>query len=393
MKEIKAAVQKERETLIQYRRTLHQIPETGFSEYKTAAFIEKELRTLGLQVKTGIAGTGLLGVLDGDMPGKEPKGLLIRADMDALPITEETGLAFASTHSGFMHACGHDGHMAMVLGAARVLSQMKKNFSGRITFLFQPAEEGPGGAKPMIEEGVLNAPKVDYALGAHLWPALPHGKIGIKPGALMAAMDTFEITLTGKGGHGAMPHLCIDPIDTSAQVIGALQRLVSRKISPTCPAVLTIGSIHGGSSSNIIPDTVTLQGTTRTFDHNLWSSWREEIERVLKGVCSATGARYTLDYTPGYPPTTNNAQVAALAAACAQEVAGEESLAEPEPTMGGEDFSFFLEKTKGAYLFLGTGQKESAPLHNSRFDFNEEILAVGTELFCTLGLKLLSSQI
>jgi len=390
MTELKSIVEKYKSTIIEYRHALHRIPETAFTERKTSAFVESRLRELDLDIKTGIAQYGLTGLMTGNGSGAgSGKTLMIRSDMDALAIQEETNLAWASTHEGLMHACGHDGHMAMVLGSALVLNSMRDKLNGRIKFVFQPAEEGPGGAKPMVEAGVMEDPHVDYALGAHLWPALDKGKIGIKEGPLMAAMDFFDLTITGKGGHGAMPHFCIDPVDTAAQVINALQRIVSRQMSPISPTVVTIGSITGGSSYNIIPDSVALKGTTRTFDREIWLAWPARMETIIKGVCESMGAEYTLDYKPGYPPTVNDAEMAELAGRCAARVVGEENVVAPESTMGGEDMSYYLEKAPGCFIFLGTGRPGSAPLHNSKFDFDEEVLITGVELFCETALTLL----
>lgn len=391
MTELRSIVEQHKSTVFEYRHALHRIPETAFTERKTAAFVEEQLRKLGLEVETGIAEYGLTALMKGEGPSAEAgRTLMIRADMDALAVTEETGLPWSSTHEGRMHACGHDGHMAMVLGAALVLDSMKDRLNGRIKFVFQPAEEGPGGAKPMVEAGVMENPRVDCVLGAHLWPALEQGKVGIKEGPLMAAMDFFDLTITGKGGHGAMPHLCIDPVDTAAQVINALQRIASRQMSPISPTVVTIGSINGGSSYNIIPDTVRLKGTTRTFDRDIWVSWPERMEKIVKGVCESMGAKYTLDYTTGYPPTVNDAEMAKTVWKCAAGVVGEENVTVPEPTMGGEDMSFFLEKARGCFIFLGTGYPGCAPLHNAAFDFDENVLLTGVELFCETALTILS---
>ncbi|WP_319548061.1 M20 family metallopeptidase [Desulfogranum marinum] len=390
MNALKSIVEQHKSTIFDYRHTLHRIPETAFTERKTSTFVEEQLKKLGLELETGIAQYGLTGLMKGHGPKTETgKTLMIRADMDGLAVTEETGLPWASTHQGKMHACGHDGHMAMVLGTALVLNTIKERFNGRIKFLFQPAEEGPGGAKPMIDAGVLENPHVDYALGAHLWPALEKGMIGVKEGPLMAAMDFFDLTITGKGGHGAMPHFCIDPVDTAAQVINALQRITSRQMSPISPTVVTIGSIHGGNSYNIIPDTVNLKGTTRTFDRDVWVSWPKRIEKIIKGVCESMGAEYTLDYKTGYPPTFNDTEMAALAGECAARVVGENKVTIPDSTMGGEDMSFYLEKTKGCFILLGTGHPGCSPLHNSKFDFDENVLLTGVELFCDMALTLL----
>ena len=390
MNDLKSIVASHKSEIVDFRRTLHQIPETAFTEEKTSGFVRDRLRELDLDPETGIAKTGLVGLMEGRGPeADQGKTLMIRADMDALSVTEETGHPWTSTHEGRMHACGHDGHMAMVLGAAKVLSTMTDKLNGRIKFVFQPAEEGPGGAKPMVEAGIMENPHVDYVVGAHLWPALEIGKIGIKEGPLMAAMDFFDLTIKGKGGHGAMPHMCIDPVDTAAQVINALQRIASRQMSPISPTVVTIGSIEGGSSYNIIPDTVALKGTTRTFDRDIWVTWPERMEKIIKGVCDSMGAEYTLDYKAGYPPTANDADMAELAGISASRVVGEDNVVAPEPTMGGEDMSFYLEKAKGCFIFLGTGFQGCAPLHNSHFDFDENVLLTGVELFCDMALTLL----
>ena len=375
------------DTIKGYRHALHRIPETSFEEFKTAAFLADTLSGMGLHPETGIAETGLTALLSGKGEGKT---LLIRADMDALRVTEETGLPHASTHPGKMHACGHDGHMAMVLGAALVLSKITDRFRGNVKFLFQPAEEGPGGARPMIEAGVLENPKVDLALGAHLWPSLPKGTIGIKEGPLMAAADFFDLAIHGKGGHGAMPHLCVDPIDTAVQVHAAFQRIVSRKMDPMSPTVITIGAMNGGSSANIIPDTVLMKGTTRTFDKKIWNGFPERLEKIVRNVCETTGATYTFDYHTYYPPLHNHPGVTKSVAASAVRLFGKDAVTAPDPTMGGEDFAFYLDEVPGCFLFIGTGEDNSVPLHNSRFDFDEDVLLTGVSLFVQAALDLLA---
>jgi amidohydrolase len=290
-----------------------------------------------------------------------------------------------------MHACGHDGHMAMVLGAATVLSELSDQLSGHIKFVFQPAEEGPGGAKPMIDEGVMDNPSVDYALGCHLWPGVDEGRVGVRAGALMAAMDRFDLTIKGKGGHGAMPHLCIDALDVGTQIVNSLQRIVSRHMNPLNPTVITIGEFKAGTAFNIIPEMAHLSGTTRTFDTKIWESWAKRIDTVVKGVCQAMGAAYDLEYQPGYPVTVNDPWMAEAIKAIAASVVGPENVVVPEPTMGGEDMSFFLERSKGCFFFLGVGRDGCAPLHNPRFDFNEEILLTGVEIYCRSAMKLLGT--
>jgi amidohydrolase len=342
----------------------------------------------GLEVQTGIARYGVVGLMKSGRPGP---GLMIRAEMDALPIAEETGLPFSSVHPGAMHACGHDAHMAMVLGAARILSRMKDQIKGSIKFVFQPAEEGPGGARPMIEEGMLENPKVDYAFGCHLWPGSPEGTIGIKAGPIMAAMDRFDIRIVGKGGHGAMPHLCVDALEVGTQVVSALQRIVSRQMNPLKPTVVTVGSFHAGTAFNVVPGEAVLSGTTRTFDLDIWNSCEERLKKIVGCVCDSMGATFDFTYWKGYPPTINDASMADLVRRCAEKVVGKDNVFEPESTMGGEDMSYYLEKAKGCFFFLGVGREGSFTLHNSRFDFNEDLLLLGVETYCRLALELLAT--
>lgn len=385
--DLRELVGSHREWIVDVRRALHRIPEVAFCEEKTSAFLAGRLRELGLEVRTGVARWGVVGLLQGASSGPT---VMLRADMDALPIQEETGLEFASTHPGVMHACGHDGNMAMVLGAAKVLSGLRGFLRGNVKFVFQPAEEGACGAKPMIQEGVMEQPHVEWALGCHLWPGLPEGTVGVKAGPLMAAMDRFDVRILGKGGHGAMPHLCVDALEVGTQVVGALQRLVSRQMNPLEPAVVTVGSFHSGTAFNIIPEEASLSGTTRTFDRGIWESWPERLERVIRGVCESMGARYDFSYTRGCPPLVNDPEVAKRVRTCAISVVGPQKVMEPESTMGGEDMSYFLERVPGCYYFLGVGREGGAPVHNPRFDFNEEVLLIGTELHCRAVMDLIA---
>jgi amidohydrolase len=386
MIEIKKLVQQHKDLIINTRRDLHRIPEPAYTEEKTSVYVAEYLRKEDLEVQTGIAQTGVVALMKRAGPGRT---LMIRADMDALPISEETGLPFASTHRGAMHACGHDAHMAMVLGAATILNKVKDTLNGNIKFLFQPAEEGPGGAKAMIEAGVMKNPRVDHSIGCHVWPAVPEGTIGVKAGALMAAMDRFDIRIVGKGGHGAMPHLCVDALEVGSQVVNALQRIASRQMDPLDPTVVTIGSFHAGTTFNVIPGEAELSGTTRTFDRDIWTSWPERLEKIVRGVCQSMGADYELKYAQGYPPLFNDESMAEVVRRCAGEVVGEDQVIEPEPTMGGEDMAFYLEKSKGCFFFLGVGREGCAPLHNSKFDLNEEVLSIGVETYCRVALELL----
>ncbi len=388
MDAVRELVQRSKEQVIAFRRDLHRIPETGFKEAKTSAYVAERLDKLDLDVQTGIATHGVVGLLRTGQPGAT---LMIRADMDALPIAEETGLAFASTHPGCMHACGHDSHMAMALGAASVLSALRDRLRGNIKFVFQPAEEGPGGAQPMIAAGVMENPTVDYCLGCHLWAERPEGYIGIRPGAFMAAMDRFDIKITGKGGHGAQPHLCVDALEVGTQVVAALQRIVSRHIDPIEPAVVTVGSFHAGTAFNITPAEAVMSGTTRTFNDEIWKSWRNRIDRVVRGVCESMGAGYELNFSWGYPPTVNDASMSEVVRRCAVQVVGEDRVVVPDLTMGGEDMSFFLQRAPGCYYCIGVGREGAAPLHNPKFDFKEDLMLLGVETHCRVALDLLGA--
>ncbi|MCP4110288.1 MAG: amidohydrolase [Desulfobacteraceae bacterium] len=385
MVNFKKLVKEHESLIINTRRNLHRIPELSFNEKKTSAYVAEYLEKEGLEVKTGIARTGVVGLMRTGRPGPV---LMIRADMDALPITEDTGLDFASTHKGVMHACGHDAHMAMALGAATILGKIKSSLKGDIKFVFQPAEENEGGAKPMIEQGVMENPHVDYAIGCHV-STDKEGCIGVKPGILMAAVSLFHIKIIGRGGHGATPHLCVDSLDVGVQVVNALQRIVSRHIDPLKPAVVTVGSFHAGNAYNIIPDTAELTGTARTLDQDMWDSWKDRIDKIVRNVCESMGAGYELIYKTGYPPTVNDEYMADLVWKCAVRVVGEERVILPEPSMGAEDMSYFLQKSKGCYYFLGTDREGSAPIHSPRFDFNEDILLPGVETHCRVAEELL----
>jgi amidohydrolase len=388
MVDIRQLVSENKELTINTRRDLHRIPEVGYTEEKTSAYVADYLNREGLEVQTEIAQFGVVGLLETGKPGPT---LMIRADMDALLLQEDTGLQFASTHDGVMHACGHDAHMAMGLGAATVLSRIKNEFSGTIKFIFQPAEEGPGGAKPMIEAGVMENPKVDYAIGCHVWPEIPEGTIGVRSGPFLAAMDRFDLKIIGQGGHGAMPHMCIDALEVGTQVVNALQRISSRHMHPLEPTVVTVGSFHAGTTFNIIPGEAEMCGTTRTFNLDIWDSWEQRLEKVVRGVCESMGADFELKFSKGYPPTINDDDISEVVRCCAAEVVGQEKVVEPAKTMGGEDMSYFLQRSKGCFFALGVGREGYAPVHNPRFMFNEDILTLGVETHCRVALELLGS--
>ncbi len=390
MVDIKKLVEEHKDLVIHTRRDLHRIPEVAYTEEKTAAYVADYLSREGLEVQTGVAQFGVVGLLKTGRPGPT---VMIRADMDALALQEETGLDFASTHDGVMHACGHDAHMAMGLVAATVLNKIKDTFTGTVKFIFQPAEEGPGGAEPMIKAGVMENPKVEYAIGCHVWSELPEGTIGVRSGPFMAAMDRYELKIIGKGGHGAMPHVCVDALEVGTQVVNALQRIASRHINPLEPVVVTVGSFHAGTAFNIISTEAVLSGTTRTFDMDIWDSWEARLEKVIRGVCESMGAEYEFKFSKGYPPTINDDSMADLVRRCAAEVVGPEKVLEPAKTMGGEDMSFFLQQAKGCFFALGVAREGSAPIHNPKFSFNEDILPLGVETHCRYVLELLGKEV
>lgn len=365
------------EGVVEMRRDLHRNPELGFEEHRTADMAARELSALGFEVTQGVAKTGVVGLLRGARPGPT---VLVRADMDALPLQEHNDTAYASCVPQTMHACGHDGHVTMALGVARLLSRRKAHLAGNVKLVFQPAEEGPGGAEPMIEAGVLEGPKVDVALGIHLWTPLPVGQIGVTQGAFMAAADQFELTILGVGGHGAQPDRTIDPIVVSAHVVTALQSIVSRRSDPFDSVVVTVGSIHGGTANNIIPDRVVIEGTVRALEPAVRERLEPAIRAIVKGVCDAFGARFELNYIKGYPPTINNPDVTAMVAECTR---GAQAQAVTCRTMGGEDMSYFLNRVPGCFFFVGCGNEKKGfthPHHSPFFDFDEDALTLGVEV-------------
>lgn len=365
--------------IVRIRREIHQQPELGFAEYETARLVAGILRDSGYEVREEVAGTGVVGIRRGSRPGRT---IALRADMDALPVEEQTGAVYASRRPGIMHACGHDAHVAMVLGVAMLAARLGQDLPGNIVLLFQPSEEmPPGGAKPMIEAGVLSDPPVEAVLGLHVDPYLPAGAIGLKEGPLMAAADKFTILIRGEGGHGAAPHQAVDAIVVGAQVISALQAVTSRQVNPLEPVVVTIGTVNAGQRFNIIAETMTMTGTVRTLSGCLRAEMPRKLERIVHGVCSAYGASYTLDYEWGYPVLSNHQQVLALARRAALDVVGPRLIVPlSEPSMGGEDFAYFAEKVPGAFVYLGVGfagEGRVQPWHSPRFDLNEEALPIG----------------
>lgn len=373
------------ERIVELRRDIHREPELGFGTEKTAQKVLDALEGLPLEIQTGVAENGIVATLKG---GGDGPTVGLRADMDALPIHEETGLDFASGTDGKMHACGHDGHTSMLVGAAHALSGMRDRLNGTVKFIFQPAEEGGGGGRVMVEEGV--AGDIDSIFALHLWPGLPFGTAATKSGPIMAAADAFEMKVKGRGGHGAMPHLTVDAIAISAQVVMALQTIVAREVDPVEPAVITVGEIEAGSAFNIIPETARLGGTVRTLNADLRESMSQRIEELARGVAQGMRGDAELDYTFSYPVTVNDEASARLALGVIGDLFGENDALElPNPTMGAEDFAFFLEKLPGAFVWLGVGEDVSG-LHTPTFAFDEEILPRGSALLAALAMKSLS---
>ncbi len=377
------------EDLAATRREFHRIPEIGFEEYETSALIAQKLRALGLQPRTGIGGTGVVALIEGAHPGKT---LLMRADMDGLPIEERTGLPYASTHPGRMHACGHDTHVTMLLAAAQLLLERREDLHGCVKLVFQPAEEGLGGARAMIEDGVLENPHVDAAIGCHIWNDMPVGLVGVREGPIMAASDRIKITIEGQGGHGAMPHHAVDAIATAAQVVTTLQTIVSRRVSPLQAGVVTIGTIHGGYASNIIADRVEMQGTVRSFDEDVWEQMPIQIEQVVTGVCAAMGVRGTVEYHRGVPTTVNDSGMTKLVREAAIEALGEERVVVPEQSTGGEDMSLFLRAAPGCFFYVGSqnpAKGADKPHHHPEFEVDEDAMPNGVKVLVASALRYL----
>ncbi len=373
---------------VDVRRTLHRIPERGFEEFETQKYICETLDALGIPYRT--ERTWIVGLIEGARPGRV---IGLRADMDALPVEEPEGCAFRSAHAGFMHACGHDIHMAVQLGAAKILSGMREKLSGCVKLFFQPAEETVGGAKPMVEAGVLEDPRVDASYGLHVQSRLPLGAVETRPGALNASTDDIELTIVGRGGHAAYPENSVDAIVCAAQVLTALQTLVSRSVSPLESAVLTFGVIEGGTASNIICERVRLRGTLRTADPALRTRLKARIEEVAAGVAGALGARAEIEIRPGYAALVNHPREAKLVLDVAEELFGaENALTKESPSMGGEDFSYFIENRPGAFYHIGTTLPENMPapaLHSPLFNPEEGCILTGLMMQTAIVLRAL----
>ena len=375
--------------IIKTRRALHQKPELAYKENETAKLVADRLEALGIQVKRGVGGTGVVGILKGSKKGRV---VALRADMDGLPVEELADVEFRSKVKGVMHACGHDTHVAMLLGAARILSEHKDQLAGTVKFLFQPAEEhgGRGGAMPMIEDGAMENPKVDYVFGLHIDSTRKSGEFGIRGGAVMAAPDTFKVKIVGRGGHGSAPHETIDPVYIAAQLILALQGISSRMIDPVRPFVISVGAFHAGTKENIIPDYAMLDGTIRTLDEETRKRAKAKVAEVAKGVCQAFGAKAEVEFEKdAYPVTVNDVKTTEKAAGLLKRIPGTK-VKWIEPILGGEDFSRFLLKAPGTFYFLGTDNPSKGcvyPNHSSKFKVDEDVLKVGSASLAMLAFE------
>ena len=373
--------------MISLRREMHANPETAFNEYETTRLLLNKLKSRGLDEVKRITDTGLYALLNGN----KGKCVALRADIDALPITEDTGLRFSSKNPGIMHACGHDAHSAMVFGAAMILKDMKKQLGGSVKFIFQPAEEkNPGGASVLIKNGVLRSPRVDAIFGQHILPGKPAGKTGFYPGVMMASQDEIYITIIGKAGHGARPQGTIDPIVTASQVVLALQTIVSRNTDPYEPIVITIGRFSGGTINNVIPEKVELSGTVRTLNEKLRKNTLKLIERTVKGICLSAGAKYKFTISPGYPELVNSPAETHFAESAAIEFTGKENVFKGERFMFAEDFAYYLKQCPGTFYWIGAGN--TSGLHTSTLNLDEKLIPKGAAFMAYLAFDYLQKH-
>jgi amidohydrolase len=374
------------------RRDIHAHPELGYKENRTSELVADRLSKLGIDVRTGVGGTGVIGVMEG---GKAGKTVLLRADMDGLPIQEVSERPYTSQNAGVMHACGHDGHTAMLLAAAKMLTERRSRLKGTVKFMFQPAEEGGFGAVKMLEDGLMDAPNVDAAFALHVDSLLEAGQVQVQPGAMFAAADRYTILVRGKGGHAAAPNLTVDPVVVAAHIVIALQTLISREIAPHERAVITLAELHAGTAENIIPDTVEIKGTMRNYNPQLREYLQGRIRELSAGIAGAMRASVEVDWRPGYPPLVNHESGAALVTEVAEREIGPGTAVVREPTMGAEDFSYLLERVPGAMFRLGTRMEEwttRKPHHTADFDMDESALPVGTAMLAATAIEYLEKN-
>ena len=379
-----------KQKLIDLRRDFHRHPELGLKEFNTAKKVEEVLQALSLETKLFVNGTGVRGFLKGTKPGKT---IALRADMDALPIQEETALPYQSQNKGVMHACGHDAHTAMLLGAAMILSEKKGELKGNVVFIFQPAEEIGAGAKAMVEERILEG--VDSVFGLHVYSMLPFGTLNYSPGALMAAGDFFDVKITGRGGHGAQPHLTVDPIVIATNAINAIQTIVSREVDPLESAVVSICKMEAGEAYNVIPETATFGGTIRSHKPELRESIPKRVKEILDGVVLGMRGNYEFNLMSKFPATITDEQMTAFVVNVAKEILGEDKISMMKPLMGSEDFSFYLQKIPGTFAFLGVENKEKGiiyPQHHPKYNIDEDILPIGAALHVAVAREYLKDR-
>jgi amidohydrolase len=378
--------------LIAVRRDLHMHPELGFHEERTSSLVADYLTRLGYRVYTGIAKTGVIGLLEGDRPGPT---VMLRFDMDALPIQEENEVEYASQTPGVMHACGHDGHVTIGLGTATLLARSRGEWAGTVKLVFQPAEEGMNGAEVMVNEGALDdyGPRPDAAFGLHLWNLSPVGRAELTVGPMMAAAERWSLTVTGSGGHGALPHQTADPIVAAAQIVTALQTIVSRNVDPQLTAVVSVGTIRGGTAFNIIPGQVELSGTVRTFEADVRATVLNRLEALCQGIATGMGVEVDLQVNALTPAVVNDPAAAGLMRKVAEELLGQGNVSSGFRTMGSEDMAFFLQEVPGSFLFLGSANSARGldyPHHNPRFDFDETALPLGVAILCETATRFLN---
>ena len=376
-----------------WRQDLHKIPEIGLEEYETSKYIKKKLKEFNINFKEGYSNTGLVAWVKGNK-GNSNKSIGLRADFDALPMPEKNNFEYKSSKDGMMHACGHDGHTSMLLGAAKYISE-NNDFDGTVYFIFQPGEEGFAGGKKMIEDGLFDDFSIDEVYALHNWPDLPLGSFGVNSGPMMAAVDEFDIIVKGKGGHAAFPQLVIDPIIVASQIVTAIQTIISRSTDPVDKALISITKIHGGTAYNVIDDEVKLSGTIRTFKPETRSFIEKKIEEIANGIAKAhgAGANIEFDLINKYPPTINSKKESEFAAKVAKKMVGEEKVnTDIEPSMGGEDFSYLLNKKPGSYLYIGQGdENHKAHLHTTKYDFNDNLLPIGVNYWVNLVKEYLNN--
>ncbi len=392
MPDFRSEAQALTDQLVAWRRDLHRHPELAFEERRTAAMVAEHLGRLGYEVQTEVGRTGVVGILEGNRPGKT---VLLRFDMDALPIEEANKTEYASQVPGKMHACGHDGHTAIGLGVATLLARHRHALGGRVKLIFQPAEETAGGARAVIADGVLNDPAPDLALGLHLWNPLPVGRVIVQAGPLMAAATHFKLTIYGRGGHGAMPHETVDALVTAAHAVTTLQTIVSRNVNPTETAVLSVGTFHAGRAFNVIADRAELSGTIRAFDDQIMAQMKERLHQVMTGVAQAFGATFELELEHAAPAVVNDPAVASLVARAARRVLGEGSVGSTTPVMVSEDMAEFLKRIPGCFFLLGSMNPErglDSPHHHPRFDFDEAALPLGVAILAEAAATYLGEQ-